>query len=226
MAPSLPQLVRKLVYDTFVERGRAPHLEEIIQEFRLDRQEAIDTLEALEGGRLLHRLPGTQRILMAWPFANMATPFLVRTESRRSYYANCAWDAIGLHVLLRQPVRIQAYCRHCGEPLELSLQDEKVVERRPEGVLVHFSKPAAQWFEDIIDTCGNTMNFFSSREHLEAWREGDQGKRGSTLSLEQVVAMSRFLYGDRLKVDYVRPSAKDMVAFFTSIGLTGSFWEV
>ncbi|MFQ5837622.1 MAG: alkylmercury lyase family protein [Thermoplasmata archaeon] len=226
MSSELPKLVRKFVYDYFAEQCRAPHMEEIMRKFEISKQEATIALDSLQRGRFLYRLQGTQRILMAWPFSNMATPFLVKTESGKSYYANCAWDSIGIHVLLRQPIQIKAYCFHCGDLIELSLSNERVVKKEPADVLVHFSKPAAQWFDDVVDTCGNNMNFFGSEGHLQEWKAENPEKSGHTLTFNQIVEMSRFFYRDRLKVDYGRPTPEQIAAFFSSIGLSGDFWRL
>lgn len=186
----------------------------------------MQALHSLEQGRQLFRLEGTQRILMAHPFSNMSTPYQVITEDGKTYYANCAWDSIGIHILLRRPVQIKSYCFHCSDPIELALKNEEVLEKKPANVLIHFSKPVALWLEDIVDTCGNNMNFFSSEEHLKEWKAENPGKPGYTVTFDQIIEMSRFNYGDRLNVDYERPSNDERSAFFASIGLIGDFWQM
>jgi hypothetical protein len=155
----------------------------------------------------------------------MPTIHRVRTEGGGSYYANCAWDAVGCHILLRQPVQIRSYCFHCRDSVELALRDERVVVKRPAGVLVHFSKPVVRWYDDVVDTCGRNMNFFSSEQHLQAWRAEDPDKPGYTLTLDQIIEMSRFFYKGRLNLDYRRPTSEEVSVFLSSIGLSGDFWR-
>lgn len=226
MSSDLYKNIRKFVFDYFVEYSRAPHVEEIMGRFKISKQEVFDAQDSLEKARLLYRLKGTQRILMAHPFSNMPTPFLVRTENGKRYYANCAWDSIALHFVLSQPVQVESYCFHCNDPVQLGLKNERLVEKKPEDVLIHFSKPLAQWWDDVVDTCGNNMNFFSSEQHLKEWKAMNPSKHGYTLTFDQVIAMSRFHYRDRFNIDYRRHTNDELAAFFASIGLTGDFWRI
>src|SRR5881409_448880 len=89
---SLARDVRKYVFDHFLEHTVPPVLEQIMERYHLDRVEAFAILKALEEARHLKLVPGTQRILMAFPFSGVATPFRVtRPVIGRRYYANCAW---------------------------------------------------------------------------------------------------------------------------------------
>ncbi len=105
MSEASPKEVRKFVFDCFLETGRAPVVEEIMRRFQLDRDEAVQRLHELEASHHVLLLPGTHRILMANPFSNLPTPFRVSAGSMH-YYANCAWDAIALHVVLDRGVRV------------------------------------------------------------------------------------------------------------------------
>src|SRR2546422_6447848 len=93
---------RKLVLDHFREHAVPPVLEDLMTRFRLGRDDAFEVLRGLEAARHLKLVPGTQRILMAFPFSAIATPFRVtRPVIGRRYYANCAWDAVAFHSMLR-----------------------------------------------------------------------------------------------------------------------------
>src|SRR5438445_11118832 len=98
--------VRKFVFDSFLEHSVPPVLEEIMERFRLGRPQAFEVLQALEAARHLKLVPGTQRILMAFPFSAVATPFRVERSSGTSFFANCAWDAVAFHSMLNEPIRI------------------------------------------------------------------------------------------------------------------------
>lgn len=226
MSFELHKHIRKFVLDHFVEYSRAPLAEEIMERFKISKREVFNALDSLEKGRLLYRLKGTQRILMAHPFSNMPTSYQVITESGKIYYANCAWDSVALHFLLRQPVQVKSYCFHCSDVIQLALRNEKLVEKKPENFLVHFSKPLAQWWEDVVDTCANNMIFFSSDQHLTEWRDTNSNKAGYTPTFDQIIEMSRFHYRNRLNLDYERHNSDELAAFFASIGLTGDFWRI
>jgi hypothetical protein len=115
--------VRKYIFDYFEEHALAPVLEQIMIEFELDRRTAFQTLLDLESAHHIILVPGTQRILMAWPFSSVVTPFRVRIEAgQKKYFANCAWDAVAFHVMLRQEQQIDSYCHHCAEAVTVRLK--------------------------------------------------------------------------------------------------------
>jgi hypothetical protein len=215
--------VRKYVLDHFVDYSVPPIVEQIMKRFRLDRSQAFEALQALEAARHLRLVPGTQRILMAFPFSAVATPFVVTRRNRRWYFANCAWDAVAFHAMLNEEVRIGTQCHHCAEPIAITLANGRAMAT-PRGPIVHLSLPASQWWNDIVNTCSNHMVFFRSRSHLDDWRESNLGPEGAVLTVEQTHALSVPLYRDRLKLEYVRPSKEELVAHFGALGLTGPFW--
>src|SRR5437867_11038108 len=105
LSGTLQKTVRKYVYDYFLEKERAPVIEEIMEKFHLDRIEAHQVMLGIEQAHNLSLVPGTQRRLMAHPFSAIATPFKV-TIGPKTYYANCAWDSVALHVMLTQDIRV------------------------------------------------------------------------------------------------------------------------
>src|SRR3972149_5200555 len=86
--PEVVRQARKLVFDHFREHAEPPVLEDLMERFRLGREEAFEILLVLEAARHLKLVPGTQRILMASPFSAIATPFRVTAGAKR-YFANC-----------------------------------------------------------------------------------------------------------------------------------------
>ena len=56
---------------------------------------------------------------VAYPFSAFPTPFVVQLADGQARYACCAIDALGIAPMLGQRVRIRSRCHHCGEPLEL-----------------------------------------------------------------------------------------------------------
>ncbi len=142
-ADSLARDIRKYVFDHFLEHAVPPVLEQIMERYHLDRVEAFAILKSLEEARHLKLVPGTQRILMAFPFSAVATPFRVtRPVIGRRYYANCAWDAVAFHAMLHEIIRIEGRCHHCAKPRGLSRASRvPMVERHcrhvlePHGVL-------------------------------------------------------------------------------------------
>ncbi len=218
--------VRKFVFDHFLQHSRPPVLEEVMQKFKLNREEAHDHLQQLDSARHLKLLSGTQRILMAWPFSAVTTPFRVTLGDGRRYFANCAWDAVAFHVMLKEDVSIDSYCHHCAEHLQIQLRGDQVESIHPEGALVYLALPAAKWWDDIVNTCSNHMTFFQSQTHLDQWLKANPGGRGEAVTVEQIIKLSIPIYGDKMELDYERPSKDELNAHFKSLGLEGDFWKL
>lgn len=225
MREDLPKLVRKYIFDYFLENSRAPVLEEIMKRFALTRAEAGDVLESLEKAHHVVRLPGTQRILMANPISALHTPFRVRVADRR-YFAPCAWDSVAFHVMLGRAIEVDSYCHHCAAKVTVSLSDDKVAASDPRDPLVFLSLPAAKWWENIVLTCANNMVFFSSHEHLEEWLGQNPGVSGEALTLDQTLGISEPIYRKKLDLDYARPPKEQLMSLWDSMGLRGEFWKL
>jgi len=144
----------------------------------------------------------------------------------RTYYANCAWDSIAIHVALGKEERIDSYCHHCAEEVKIHLRGGSVVSSNPEAVIVFLALPASQWWQDIINTCSNKMVFFSSEAHLKEWKEKNDIEGGAALTVGEMITLSLPLYKTRMSLDYSRPPKERLQAYFESLGLTGDFWRL
>jgi len=92
ISENLQKNVRKYILEHFEEHTTAPALEQIMRKFRLDRTSAFKVLVKLQSARDIALLTGTQRILMAFPFSSIVTPFRVKVTGKdKEYFANCAW---------------------------------------------------------------------------------------------------------------------------------------
>ncbi|HYS99782.1 MAG TPA: organomercurial lyase [Thermoplasmata archaeon] len=223
---TLARDVRKYVFDHFLEHAVPPVVEGIMEHFRLRRPEAVQVLQSLESSRHLKLVPGTQRILMAFPFSAVATPFRVRRRNGREYYANCAWDAVAFHAMLDEDIRIEGRCHHCAKSIavELSGGRSNVPAMEP---LIYLSLPGSQWWNDIVNTCSNHMVFFAYLSHLDEWRASNpESAPGATLTVDQTHALGFPIYRDKMKLDYTRPGKDQLVAHFRDLGLSGEFWQL
>lgn len=70
------------------------------------------------------------------------------------------------------------------------------------------------------------MLFFRSEEDLQAWGTARNLSLGATLSLEQLWALSKLWYGNRLEEDFHGRSPKEALGLFQEVGLNGKFWEL
>jgi len=227
-AQNLQKNVRKYIFEHFEEHATAPVLEQIMQKFGLDRTSAFNVLVKLQSARHITLLPGTQRILMAFPFSSIVTPFRVRIAGKdRDYFANCAWDAVATHVALGKEQWIASYCHHCAEDIKIHLRDQRMVSQGSHSQpLIYLALPASKWWENIVLTCSNNMVFFSSKDHLAEWMRTGSVAGGEALTADQTLRVSVPIYKEKMSLDYARPSREQTIAHFQSLGLTGDFWKI
>jgi alkylmercury lyase-like protein len=144
----LDTLLRHQIYSHTTRRGKPPTIPELSAATGEAFDRVRDSLARLAAGRIVVLQRESEEILMAPPFSAVPTPFLVET-SRHTSYANCAWDAIGVSIMLRAPARIVSSCGCCGRSLTLDV----LADRAPTASdVVHFAVPAARWWQDLVYT--------------------------------------------------------------------------
>ena len=136
------------IYAVTTSRGTPPTIDELAAALKISREDTKDTLARLTAARVVVLQPESGELLMVPPFSAVPTPFLVETSHFHAY-ANCAWDALGIAVMLRTRVRVTSACACCGEALELSAGPVTI---DPARAVVHFAVPAARWWQDIVFT--------------------------------------------------------------------------
>jgi hypothetical protein len=144
-----PELKAKLaVYEHFAAVGSRPSVDDIASQVGVTVAEVRDIFGRLRAQRVLVLEPDGESIRMAPPFSGVATQHRV-TAGGVSYYANCAWDALGIPAALHQPATVYSRCEQSLVPLELAVSDEG-----PEASdwLFHCVVPAAKWWDDIVFT--------------------------------------------------------------------------
>jgi len=144
-SPELDGKVRLSVYRYFVRHGLAPAVHEISDEVGVAPAAIVASLERLAAGHVLVLDPATRRLWMAMPFSAVPTAFRVRTPGG-GWWANCAWDALGISAMLQAPAEITTSCPDCGHPPMIRTTGRSLAAGA--GV-VHFAVPAAAWWEDI-----------------------------------------------------------------------------
>ena len=222
---SLAQRVRLHVYEHFVEHSRPPVVEELMETFSMTRAQTVEVLRELVDARHIALVRGTARILMAFPFSAIATPFRVRADGR-DYFANCAGDAVELHSMLAKDIEIDSHCHHCGGSIRIDMTGGSAARVEPQATIVYLALRPTQWWEDIITTCSNTMVFFCSVEHRDASDLAKAEEDAASLTPDEVHALGVPLYSRRLSIDYERPGRDALTAHFASLGLTSRYWQL
>jgi hypothetical protein len=145
---ALDRAVRLYVYRHFVDFQRPPRPAEAASALQRTTEEVESAYERLAEGHVLVLQPGCHEIRMAMPFSAVPTPFRVSCESR-SWWANCAWDALGIPVILDLDATVVTSCADCDQPITVVAESGRV---RGGGELIHFAVPAARWWDDIVFT--------------------------------------------------------------------------
>ena len=141
--------IRNHLYGSFVSTGNAATPAQAALELGLAEDEVAGAYRRLHDAHALVLQPGSTRIRMLNPFSLIQTPHRVET-SGRTWFANCAWDALGIPAALHTDGVVESACPECGEPLELEARGGELV--RGADLLVHFVVPARHWWDDIAFT--------------------------------------------------------------------------
>jgi hypothetical protein len=137
--------IRAFVYRHFAETTRPPSVQETATKFSLWREDAASAYEGLHQRHAIFLKPGTHDILMANPFSSVETPFRVHANDK-TYFANCAWDSLGISAAVHEDASIEAACAQSGESIYLTVTNQKVQDS---GALVHFLVPFKDWYNDL-----------------------------------------------------------------------------
>ena len=140
--------LRNTTYALFVREGRAPTAEDVARETRRPEEEVRAAWERLHDEHAIVLDAETRSIRMANPFSAVPTTFRVHAADR-AWYANCAWDAFGICVVLGADGRIETSCPDCGEAINVEVRGMRPDD---ESLLFHCLVPAARWWDDIVFT--------------------------------------------------------------------------
>ena len=136
------------IYRLFAEQARRPSVEEVAERVGADVQLVLAAYARLRAQRVLVLEADGASIRMAPPFSGVATQHVAVVDGKR-YFANCAWDALGVVAALQQPGEVHSRCEQSGEPLHLEVGLDGPP---PSTWLFHCLVPAAKWWDDIVFT--------------------------------------------------------------------------
>lgn len=137
--------IRAFIYRHFAETTRPPSVEETASRYNLTHEEAAAAYDELNQRHAFFLQPGTHQIAMAWPFSASETPFKVHANGK-TYFANCAWDSLGISVVLEADAEVEAKCAQSGDEISITVRNGEV---QSESTLVHFLVPFKNWYNDL-----------------------------------------------------------------------------
>jgi hypothetical protein len=169
MADENPLLwqTRAFVYAHFADTTRPPSVDETAVHFNISTEEAGELYKELHNRHSFFLEPETLTIRMANPFSGIPTDFKVHANGK-TYFANCAWDMLGIPAALHCDAVIDAVFTESNEAIQLEVKDGKVTKYAQGGVpaaedggssgllngelLVHFPLAFSRWYDDLVFT--------------------------------------------------------------------------
>ncbi len=132
----------------FAETGLAPTPPGIAGRLGSAVEPVLAAWGRLREGRVIVTGEDGVSILMANPFSGIPTEHTFEAAGIR-YYANCAWDALGIPAALGRGGTVRSSCANSGESLRLEVTGDGP---EPCNWLFHSLVPAAHWWDDIVFT--------------------------------------------------------------------------
>jgi hypothetical protein len=140
--------VKVAVYRATAESGQPPAIEAVAETVGADPAAIRLAYRELRANRLLLLEEDGVTIRMAPPFSGVPTQHRVTVEGVE-YFANCAWDALGIPAALHRPGLVHSRCEESLEPLQLPVGLDGPA---PSSWLFHCLVPAAKWWDDLVFT--------------------------------------------------------------------------
>jgi alkylmercury lyase-like protein len=140
--------VKLAVYRHFAASGARPSATQIARGLDATVASVREAFDRLLTQRVLVLEADGESIRMAPPFSGVPTQHVVTAEGV-SYFANCAWDALGIPAALQKRATLRSRCEQSLEPLQLEVS---AVGPERSDWLFHCGVPAAHWLDDIVFT--------------------------------------------------------------------------
>ena len=141
--------IRFCIYRHFVDHGRPPTAAETARDLGLAHTTVRQAYHRLHRGHAIFLEPRTDEVRIADPLSAVPTRYQVRVNGRM-LYANCAWDSLGIPAMLAADARIEAHIDDAAEPVRYSIEGGEL--RADERLVVHFSLPFRDWYDDMVHT--------------------------------------------------------------------------
>jgi hypothetical protein len=159
MDDSLLWQIRHFVYNHFADTTIPPSVDETARHFNKTTEEAGEYYKELHNRHALFLDLDRLTIRMANPFSGIPTDFKVHADGK-TYFANCAWDMLGIPAALHMDAIIEAKFTESNELVKLEVKDGNIAQAAILGggdaasssLLVHFPLPFARWYDDLVFT--------------------------------------------------------------------------
>jgi hypothetical protein len=140
--------VKLALYGITAESGRIPAFDAVVERVAGTTDTVKEAYLRLRARRLLWLEADGVTVRMAPPFSGVPTQHRVMVDGVE-YYANCAWDALGIPAALHRAGVVRSRCEQSLTPLELYVGPHGP---EPSPWLFHCLVPAAKWWDDLVFT--------------------------------------------------------------------------
>jgi len=140
--------LRAEIYRLFIETFEAPGADDLARALDVPVDDVVAGLHRLEANHHLVLAPGGTNLWMAHPFSAVPTDYPVEVAGG-CYWANCAWDALGIPAITRGDSWTRTRCAESGVPLEYGVRDGALVSTE---AVIHFAVPARHWYDNVAFT--------------------------------------------------------------------------
>ena len=141
--------IRTHIYADWVNQGQPPTLSNLATKFESTAEDIQQALERLDAAHHIFLDPDSRQIRMANPLSAIETDYRVKV-GKHWLFANCAWDTLGIAAMTGDAVTIEATLAISRELITYQVKSGELIA--PTGLLVHFSLPVNQWYDNLIHT--------------------------------------------------------------------------
>jgi hypothetical protein len=205
----------------FVTQYHAPSAVQVAAQLGVSTEEVVESFRRLQDAHGLALHPQSTAIWVAPPFSASPTGVWVASGTR-GWWAPCIWCALGISVLAAPDATV--HVRLGGESKET-----RIVlcggELTSANLMVHFSVPARDAWENIIHYCATVLPF-ECLEDVTDWCDRHALPQGDVVALEKVLVLAREWYGRYLDQDWAKWTLKEAQAIFDRVGLRGDAWRL
>lgn len=131
--------IRHFVFNHFADTTYAPSADETAAHFNISTVEAGEFYKELHNRHAFILEPETLTIRMANPFSGIPTDFKVHANGK-TYFANCAWDMLGIPAALHSDAVIEAVCTESNELVRLEISNGQITINQPNNVTLSDSE--------------------------------------------------------------------------------------
>jgi hypothetical protein len=141
------ETIRIAVYDHFIRMGSAPDPADLAAQLGITAAMLAASYQHLADQRALV-LDADGAIAMAIPFSATPTDVTVRGGGV-TWWANCAFDGLGIPALLGSDGVVETACPQSGAPITVTVRNHQPTSGT---CVLHMAVPLAQWWDNIGDT--------------------------------------------------------------------------